>query len=183
MKKSADMVRFRGKVSTIREASALVTEPGDAALVERGRPRLLLLNCPCGCGQRFPINLDPRSGPAWRLYGNRRHELSLYPSVWRESDCGSHYVIWNSRIFLFGRYEDDFESQPSDDENGDLRSLVLEALPRETLTPFWKVAEDIGAIPWDVLRVCRRLVKCAQAREGRGKQRGSFGRFRSKELL
>ncbi len=177
MKKSGDFLRFKGKVGTRGEASALLKEPGDAVLVERGRPRLLLLSCPCGCGQHFPINLDPRAGAAWRLYWNGRRELSLYPSVWRESDCLSHYVIWRNRIFLFGRYEDDLDTAPQPDETVPLVDVVRERLPKMGLVSFSDIAEEVGAIPWDVLMVCRRLVRARVAREGVGKQRGSFGRM------
>lgn len=175
MKKSAEMVSFKGKVTTRGEASALISAPGDAALVERGRPRLLLLNCPCGCGQHFPINLDPRAGPAWRLYWNHKRELTLYPSVWRESDCMSHYVIWRNRIFLFGRYEDDLDAAPQPDETVRLIDAVRERLPVTGLVSFSQIADELEAIPWDVLMVCRRLVRAGAAREGTGKERGSFG--------
>lgn len=177
MRKSADVLRLKGKVATRGEASALLKEAGDAVLIERGRPRLLLLSCPCGCGQHFPINLDPRAGAAWRLYWNGQRELSLYPSVWRESDCMSHYVIWRNKIFLFGRYEDDLDAAPEPDETVSLVNVVRERLPNAGLVPFSDIAEEVGAIPWDILRICRRLVRAGAAREGVGKERGSFGRI------
>ena len=77
-------VRFHGVVSSRGDAAGYLKVPGDAALVERGRPRLLLLACPCGCGEQLPVNLDGRAGPAWRYYKNERTGLTLYPSVWRE---------------------------------------------------------------------------------------------------
>ena len=176
MKKGADVIQFQGTVATRGEASDLLKAPGDAVLIERGRPRLLLLSCPCGCGQHFPINLDPRAGPAWRLYGNPQRALSLYPSVWRESDCRSHYVIWRNRIFLFGRHEDDLDTLSQPDETIPLIDAVHDRLPQSGLVPFLDIAEAIDAIPWDVLMVCRRLVRSGRAREGTGKQRGSFAR-------
>jgi Family of unknown function (DUF6527) len=96
--KAAERIRFRGTVASRREASVRLKVPGDAVLVVRGRPRLLIISCPCGCGEQFPINLDSRAGPAWRLYGDRRRGLSVYPSVWRESGCESHYVIWKNDV-------------------------------------------------------------------------------------
>ena len=176
MNKSADKVRFKGKVATRGEASALINKPGDAALIERGRPRLLLVNCPCGCGQHFPINLDPRAGPAWRLYWNRQRELSLYPSVWRESDCMSHYVIWRNKIFLLGKYENDFDACLQPDNAIRLVDAVRQRLPESGLVSFSQIADELDAIPWDVLIVCRRLVRAGVAREGLGTERGSFGR-------
>src|ERR1700722_8970214 len=105
----ASQLHLMGVVSSRGEASAYLKAPGDAVLVERGRPRLLLLSCPCGCGEHFPINLDPRAGPAWRLYRNRTGAITLYPSVWRESGCYSHYIIWRDRILLFGGAEDELD--------------------------------------------------------------------------
>jgi hypothetical protein len=29
-------------------------------IVERGRPRLLMLACSCGCGEEFPVNHSTR---------------------------------------------------------------------------------------------------------------------------
>jgi hypothetical protein len=147
---------------------------GDAVLVERGRPRLLLLSCPCGCGEEFPINLDDRAGPAWRLYAGDRG-LTVFPSVWRESGCRSHYVIWRDRILLFGRNEEEFDSVMGGDELTDLAKRVLERLPASGLIQYADLAADLGAIPWDVLTACRRLVRQGVAREGAGTQRGAFG--------
>jgi len=173
--KPATKIRFRGTVARLSDASAHLELPGDTVLVERGRPRLLMISCPCGCGELFPINLDPRAGPAWRLYSDPRRGVSLYPSVWRESGCESHYVIWRNRIYLFGTYEDELDSA-SADELTKLVELVMDRLPTEGLVSFYDIAESLNAIPWDVLTVCRRLVRMRVAREGKGKQRGSFGR-------
>ena len=57
---STRRLRFCGTVSTRGAASTHLKSAGDAVLIERGRPRLLVLSCPCGCGEEFPINLDPR---------------------------------------------------------------------------------------------------------------------------
>ncbi len=172
---SAKKLRLRGTVGTRTDASVLLKSPGDAVLVSRGRPRLLLLACPCGCGEHFPINLDERAGPAWRLYRSRAGALTLYPSVWRESGCYSHYIIWRDQILLFGESEDEFDSVLADDAMP-RREAVLERLPSTGIVSFFELAEALGVVPWDVLRVCRQLVRSGLAREGRGKQRGSFSR-------
>ena len=172
---STRLLRFRGTVTSRSEASGQLQAPGDAVLVERGRPRLLLLSCPCGCGEVFPINLDERAGPAWRLYAGNRG-ITLFPSVWRESGCRSHYIIWRDRILLFGQNEDEFETVTQGDELADLAKQVLACLPAEGLVQFADIATDLGAIPWDVLTACRRLVRQGLAREGLGNQRGAFGK-------
>ena len=172
-------VRLRHTVSSRSEASTYLKSPGDAVLVERGRPRFLLLCCPCGCGEQFPINLDVRAGPAWRLYRVGLGGLSLYPSVWRESGCKSHYIIWRDKILLFGHNEEDFDTVPPQDEITRLIDAVYKQLPPTGLIPFAELAESLNAVPWDVLTACRRLARLGQAWEGKGKQRGSFGRLRN----
>ena len=173
---STRVLRFCGRVSTRGDASTYLKSAGDAVLVERGRPRLLVLSCPCGCGEEFPINLDPRAGPAWRLYGNNHTGISLFPSVWREGGCRSHYIIWRDKILLFGQNEEEFDTSPQPDNIPQLIDAVQKWLPATALIPFAEIAGALDAVPWDVLTVCRRLVRSGLAREGRGKQRGSFGR-------
>jgi hypothetical protein len=56
-----------------------------------------VLSCPCGCGDEISVNLDPRTGPAWRTYQTARG-FTLFPSIWRESGCKSHFIIWEDRI-------------------------------------------------------------------------------------
>ena len=175
MRTGAKRIRFCGTVSTRSEAAGMLAAAGDAVLIERGRPRLLLLSCPCGCGEEFPINLDPRAGPAWVLYG-RSNALSLFPSVWRESGCRSHYVIWRGRILLFRRYDDDFDAVPETEGEFPSVDAVLAQLPLGTEVPFAEVAKTLNAIPWDILRICRQLVQKGLAYEAPGEHRGSFGR-------
>jgi hypothetical protein len=169
-------LRFLGKVSTRGEGAGHLNSPGDAVLVERGRPRLLLLSCPCGCGEPLPINLDPRSGPAWRLYTGRGKGLTLFPSVWRESGCNSHFIIWRDKILLFGRNEDEFDDSVQDERGLPPPEVVRQRLPITGLVSFSEIAEVLDAVPWDVLRVCHSLVRRGLAREGKGQQRGHFGR-------
>lgn len=173
---SARRLRFCGTVSTRGEASAHLKSPGDAVLIERENPRWLLLSCPCGCREELPINLDPRAGPAWRLYGTRQLGLSLFPSVWRETGCKSHFIIWRDRLFLFGQKEEDLDDSLQEDGTAPLIDVVRERLPGAGLVSYTEIAEALSVVPWDVLSVCRRLVRVGLAREGKGKRRGSFGR-------
>ena len=169
---SARRLRWCGVVSNRSEAASVVHVAGDAALVARSRPRLFVLSCPCGCGEVLPINLDGRAGPAWRLYRGPRG-TSLYPSVWRETGCQSHFIIWRDNISLFGRYDRDGDELDRSEEP--LRDAVLACLSHAELVPFSTLADTLDAVPWDVLAICRQLVREGAAREGSGKQRGSFG--------
>jgi hypothetical protein len=171
----ANRLRLLRTVSTRGEASSCLTKAGDAILVERGRPRWLIISCPCGCGDEVPLNLDQRVGPAWRIYVDGKRGVSLFPSVWRESGCQSHFVVWRDVIYLFGRYDREFDQQ------GDSVTLSTDSvrrLLRDKLTPYATIADKLDAVPWDVLTICRRLVRAGVAREGKGKQRDCFGRVR-----
>jgi hypothetical protein len=125
----------------------------------------------------LPINLDPRTGPAWRLYGRPHGGISLFPSVWRESGCRSHFIIWRDKILLFDQNEADFDTVAQSDERALLADAVLGRLSATGLTAFADLAEGLHEVPWDVLIACRRLVRLGLAREGMGKERGAFGRL------
>src|SRR5262245_20190289 len=98
MANAVEKVSFRGKVEQRDMAARLLQAPGDAVIIERGRPRLLIFRCPCGCGDDLLVNLDRRAGKAWYLYQSRKG-LSLYPSYWRDDRCGCHFILWNNQIF------------------------------------------------------------------------------------
>lgn len=168
---------FKATVLSRGAASSYLKKPGDAVIVDRQGPRWLILMCPCGCGEEFPINLDSRAGPAWKLYKNQRTGFSLYPSVWRESECKSHYIIWRNEIFLFKHYEEDFYDTTQNEESLQLIHAVREQLPINGFISFYDIAEVIDEIPWDVLMACRRLVREGFANEGGDKQRGFFRRW------
>lgn len=163
--------RFRGEVEFRHEADALATAPGDVVLVMRGRPRSLVFACPEGCGERLTINLDPQAGRAWTLFRNKRG-LTLFPSVWREGGCRSHFILWHDTLLWFGRAEDD-NQEPVDDTDADLVRQVLESLG-SNFEPYSVLAARLSAIPWDVERVCRRLVSKGLAEHGRGERRDHF---------
>jgi len=157
-------------------AADLLDAPGDAVLVTRGKPRWLLLRCPCGCGEEIPVNLDARAGKAWRLYRGSTSGLTLFPSVWRDTGCESHFVIWRDRILMFGSER---ASATSPRESLDLVTLskrVLEAWPHGRMVSYVDVADSLQEIPWDVLEACRDLEKVGVLVEGTGDQQGTFRR-------
>jgi hypothetical protein len=73
-------------------------DPATLAVVDRHGLRNVVFQCPCGCGETVSINVDPAAGPSWRVRINAG-DLTLMPSVWRTSGCGSHFVLWSSRIW------------------------------------------------------------------------------------
>ncbi len=81
-------------------AAGEALQPGRLIVVNRGRPRWLKFHCPCGCGDVVSLNLDPRAGPRWSLTV-RGSRVTVRPSIWRETGCGSHFIIWESRVEFF----------------------------------------------------------------------------------
>lgn len=82
--------------------AALRNNASLVALVRRERLRNAVMNCPCGCGDVLVVNLDPEAGKAWRA---KVHQgaLTLMPSVWRDSGCESHFVLWENRVWWCDR--------------------------------------------------------------------------------
>jgi hypothetical protein len=92
--------------------------------------------------------------------------LTVYPSVWRESGCQSHFIIWNGRILWLDTYDDDFYDRT-------LESAVegvITAVPKH----FETIADELGIIPWDALSVARALARRGIVVEGWGKEKGWF---------
>jgi hypothetical protein len=142
-------------------------------MVEREVLRSLVMPCPDGCGEILTINLDPRSGPAWRLYRERRG-TSLFPSIWRSSGCESHFIVWRSAIYWCGPDE----GTALEDENIDLEARVSGALT-DSLVPYTEIADQLSEVPWSILVACERLVARGAAERGKGGNRGSFKNRRS----
>jgi hypothetical protein len=165
--KRSNRLTLRAQVSSRDEARGLVTQPGDAVLIVRGSPRSFVIGCPCGCGDHLTINLDARSGPAWHFFESNG-EVTLYPSVWRESGCKSHFVIWQSRIYLFG--QNDFERR----RNKKLELRVYKQLADGRPYHFADLANALYELPWSVLLACENLARDGKIRELEKPNRGTF---------
>lgn len=164
-------MRMRGEVSSRTDADDFLEEPGDGVLVRRGVLRSLVLACPDGCGDVLTVNLDKRAGPAWRIYRNRRG-LSVYPSIWRESGCESHFIVWRSKI-LWCDFPDETMSGFYDSF---IEFKVLNNLDYEEFKSYEIIADALDEVPWEVARACQRLVERGLAVSGRGRNSRSFRR-------
>lgn len=166
---------IKAKVNSRVDASAYLKQPGDAVIVVRQVPRWLIMACPCGCGSELPINLDRRTGPAWRLYESQ-NGTSVYPSVWRDTDCESHFIIWRGKILLFGPRGDDWWLDEEELGETKLLGLVFETLSVREQS-IEEISDQIaGSVPWDVLQCCRKLCRKWKAIEGSGQSKGRFRR-------
>jgi hypothetical protein len=166
---------IKANVSSRGSASQYLRHPGDAVIVDREGPRWLILSCPCGCGAELPINLDRRAGPAWRLYVSPKKGVSVYPSVWRDTDCKSHFIIWRNKILMMGFGEGELGEGDSESNWGDFDRLVLGRLLKDRQQDAERISDQLpGSVPWDVLRSCRRLCRRGLAVEGHGRAIGHF---------
>lgn len=159
-----------GTAGRYAEAAALVKRPGDCAIVERtGVCRQILVSCPDGCGDTLSINLDPASGPAWRLY-QRRGSWSLFPSIDRPTGCLSHFILWSGRILWCE--PNSYDEEPELVE--ELESQIAEVMrPGQTIS-FVAIAQQLNDVPWDILRCCRQMVRDGVLVEGTGPQQANF---------
>lgn len=175
-------INLRKVVGSRADADGLLQHAGDAVLIERGLPRWLLIRCPCGCGEDIPVNLDHRAGKAWRWYIDDRRRVSLFPSVWRDTGCESHFIVWRDRILLFGAYASDFEDETLAPDQVGLARRVFEVSPVEGGVTYLELADMLEEIPWDVLDACRFLVREGSFTEGSGKSRQMFWRAAQRRL-
>lgn len=173
MTSRARAIRFRGEVTQHHEALIGLEAAGDAVLIRRGPVRALVLACPDGCGDVLTVNLDKRAGNAWRLYGDG-NDLSLYPSVWRDGGCKSHFIIRRGRIWWFGPYGRTEPQYPTG--TTDLRQSILGLLPTDRYVHFLDLADEIEGIPWEVEDALERLVKDDLAECGTDGERNAFRR-------
>jgi len=65
-------------------------------------PRWALFQCPCKCGCVITLSLQIAHVPHWNVYKGRGGLPSIYPSIWRNSGCYSHFWIEDGRIVWCG---------------------------------------------------------------------------------
>lgn len=93
-------VWFRG--ATVVEktpGNAFVTENRFFVVRHRGAFLWALFKCPCGCGEVISLPLQSPHSPKWRVSMTDAQRPSLYPSVWRNKGCMSHFWIEDGRVF------------------------------------------------------------------------------------
>lgn len=165
----ANRINFLSSQETHDLAVTSLKRTGDAALVIRGLPRMLVLRCPCGCGDDLTINLDHRSGRAWKHY-IRRGQLTLYPSYWRDTHCECHFILWNNEILWCDWKYDSYWAGHSD-----LEERVYAAISSEYVS-YVNVADELGEIPWEVLKSCNALVRKKRISQHPDRRSGMFRR-------
>lgn len=87
--------------------------------------------------------------------------MSLYPSVWRDTGCLSHFILLRDQIYLFDKVEDwwDLSEMPSIDSN--VLTLMKDKVTRTAI----EISMALQEIPWDVIESCRRLTRQGKLKE------------------
>jgi hypothetical protein len=158
-----------GTVERYADATVMVRNAGDCVIVARGGvQRQWVMRCPDGCGETLSVNLDARSGKAWRTY-ERRDRWSLFPSIDRPTGCKSHFVLWHGHVLWcdFDSDNDPFEVPAIEADR------ILPLLAAGPANYVW-LADQLDEIPWDVMTACRRLVRDGRLTEGSREQYGVF---------
>lgn len=164
-------IALKAQVSHRHEANSSLVEPGSTVIVHRGVARSIAMACPDGCGDQLTINLDDRAGPAWRYYLTDS-ELSLFPSVWRDSGCMGHFIVWRSKIYWCD-LDDELEA-PVDEIMKSTRGVLT-----DEFISYVAIANKLGLVPWAVLSACYRLRRLGLAESGAGQQQSYFRRKRA----
>jgi len=83
--------------------NAEVNEQDFIIVVYQGIDRWALFKCPCGCGDVISLPLAAPHKPRWSVYVDEKGFASLYPSVWRNTGCMSHFIVRSGIVFWAGR--------------------------------------------------------------------------------
>lgn len=68
-------------------------------VVNRQRMKWSMMFCPCGCGNSITLSLQAIHKPHWSLSQTESFRPTLYPSVWRDVGCFSHFWVRDGRVF------------------------------------------------------------------------------------
>ena len=67
--------------------------------VSGDKPKWVLFHCPCGCGEVVTLSLQGIHKPNWALTKMDSGRPTLYPSVWRDKGCFSHFWVKGGRVY------------------------------------------------------------------------------------
>lgn len=54
--------------------------------------------CPCGCGDTLHMNLLKSQRPCWTVSVGEGGAVSFHPSLWRKTNCKSHFFLKKGRV-------------------------------------------------------------------------------------
>lgn len=61
--------------------------------VQHGQPAFGFMVCPCGCGETLHLRFFGDRRPRWSVSIDNSGRVSVEPSIWRKTGCGSHFHL------------------------------------------------------------------------------------------
>ena len=68
-------------------------------VVYQQKPLWTLFQCPCGCEKVISLSLQRVHRPHWRVSKNKLGRPTLFPSVWQNKGCCSHFWIKDGKVY------------------------------------------------------------------------------------
>jgi len=68
-------------------------------VVFKGKPVWALFRCPCGCGHVVSLSLQRTHNPRWSVNKTQKGRPTIYPSIWQNQGCCSHFWIRDGRVY------------------------------------------------------------------------------------
>ncbi len=90
-----------GAYSTVKVSGTLTKKLSKKTVYiveDDGYQEQVAMLCPCGCGRILHMNLLPDERPCWKVTEHKDGTVSLHPSIWRKTDCRSHFWFKNGRV-------------------------------------------------------------------------------------
>jgi|TARA_R100000501_G_C2585647_1_gene87349 hypothetical protein len=101
-------LRFWSKLAQDRSISVLETDELEASDVrsgrriyvayENGQSWEIAMKCPCGCNDVIELQTTPEAKPNWTLSIDKQGNVTLHPSVFRQTGCKAHFWLKSGRI-------------------------------------------------------------------------------------
>lgn len=76
----------------------LINEAEFIAVVYKSKPIWALFKCPCGCGFVITLPLQKPHNPRWRIHESEFGRPTLYPSIWQNKGCYSHFWVEDGKV-------------------------------------------------------------------------------------
>lgn len=96
----SEPIFFDRIISFAKTPSNHQINPREFVVVEDGKKKYwTLFQCPCGCGHVISLSLQKVHRPNWTVKPSKAKRPTLYPSVWQNTGCKSHFWISDGRIF------------------------------------------------------------------------------------
>jgi hypothetical protein len=95
-KNSEATTRFR--IEFVEDTPDSISEDIVFVVQDGNLPELLAFKCPCGCNARIILNLLPDASPKWSYVIDEEGKINVYPSIWRQIGCKSHFFVKESNV-------------------------------------------------------------------------------------